>query len=234
VPFYVARIPRPDAEVLELGCGTGRVLVPLAASCGYIHGLDQSEAFLDRCRQKLAAAGVPAARARAQRADITDFDLGRAFDLVIAPFRVFQALETDTAIEGLFRCVRAHLAPRGTCILNVFNPSQGPKHLPREWRSDVERFNWEVPVPGGKVTRHDRRARLDPERLVLYPELVYRRYVGDSVAETVVVPLVMRCHYPAGFEELIVRHGFSVVQRWGGYAGEPYGAGPELVIQFAA
>ena len=37
----------------------------------------------------------------------------------------------------------------------------------------------------------------------------------------------------AEFEESILRHGFSVIQRWGGYAGEPYGTGPELVIQFA-
>lgn len=233
VPFYAARIPRPDAQVLELGCGTGRALVPLAASCGYIHGLDQADAFLDRCRQKLTAAGVPAVRARVQHGDITGFDLGRTFDLVIAPFRVFQALETDAAIDGLFHCVRAHLDPQSTCILNVFNPWQGPERLRREWCSEGEQFNWEVPIPGGRVTRHDRRTRMDRERLVLYPDLVYRKYIGDSLAETVVVPIVMRCHYPAEFEELILRHGFSVVQRWGGYGGEPYGAGPELVIQFA-
>lgn len=233
VPFYAARIAGREAAVLELGCGTGRVLVPLAASCGYIHGLDQSDGFLDRCRQKLTAAGIPTTRAQVQRGDITDFNLGRTFDLIIAPFRVFQAFETDEAIDGLFRCVRAHLDPRSTCIVNVFNPSQSPEHLRREWCSDVERFNWEVPIPGGKVTRHDRRSRMDPERLVLYPDLVYRRYIGDSLAETIVVPIVMRCHYPAGFEELILRHGFSIVQRWGGYADEPYGAGPELVIQFA-
>jgi hypothetical protein len=108
------------------------------------------------------------------------------------------------------------------------------ERLRREWCSDAERFSWETPVPGGKVTRHDRRPRMDRERLVLYPELVYRRYVGSALAETVVVPIVMRCHYPTGFEQLILRHGFSVIRRWGGYAGEPYGSGPELVIQFAA
>ena len=43
----------------------------------------------------------------------------------------------------------------------------------------------------------------------------------------------MRCYYPDEFEALIVDHGFEIVGRWGGYQGEPYGEGPELVLQFA-
>ena len=42
----------------------------------------------------------------------------------------------------------------------------------------------------------------------------------------------MRCYYPDEFEQLINGHGFEIVQRWGGYAGEIYGEGPELVIEF--
>ena len=75
VPFYLARIPSPKGEILELGCGTGRVLVPLAASCGYIHGIEQSDAMLRICGQKLANNSVPAERANVQLGDVTDFDL---------------------------------------------------------------------------------------------------------------------------------------------------------------
>jgi SAM-dependent methyltransferase len=46
VPFYQQRIPSPQARVLELGCGTGRLLVPLAGKCRRILGLDASEALL--------------------------------------------------------------------------------------------------------------------------------------------------------------------------------------------
>ena len=53
VPFYRAKIPSPAAHVLELGCGTGRVLLPLAESCGYIHGIDLSDAMLAICQTKL-------------------------------------------------------------------------------------------------------------------------------------------------------------------------------------
>ena len=57
--FYRVRLPSDNASVLELGCGTGRVLVPIASSCGYIQGLDSSEAMLDICQKKLSTAGVP-------------------------------------------------------------------------------------------------------------------------------------------------------------------------------
>jgi hypothetical protein len=69
---------------------------------------------------------------------------------------------------------------------------------------------------------------------VLYPDLVYRRYEGPILMEEVVLPLVMRCYWPETFEKLVTIHGFQIVNRWGGYQGEAYGDGPELVLQFQA
>jgi SAM-dependent methyltransferase len=100
VPFYRGRILAPDAHVLELGCGTGRTLVPLVPSCGYMHGIDISEAMLAFCQRKLHAAGIPAEKAQVERGDITNFALGRTFDLIIAPYRVFQNLATDRQVAG--------------------------------------------------------------------------------------------------------------------------------------
>src|SRR5262249_35995926 len=91
--FYTARLPSANSAVLELGCGTGRVLLPLAVACGFIAGLEQSPAMLACCLQKLQAAGIPPTKARAELGDITHFALGRHFDLIIAPYRVFQLLE---------------------------------------------------------------------------------------------------------------------------------------------
>src|SRR5689334_4940079 len=138
--FYQARLPSSDAAVLELGCGTGRVLLPLAAVCGFIHGIDRSQAMLAWCLQKVQAAAIPPTTARVELGDITDFALRRTFDLIIAPYRVFQLLETDAQIDGLFRCVRAHLAPRGTCILNVFHPQGGFARVQQEWGTTTEVF----------------------------------------------------------------------------------------------
>ncbi|MEM6756660.1 MAG: class I SAM-dependent methyltransferase, partial [Planctomycetota bacterium] len=90
--FYRGLIHSPDARVLELGCGTGRVLAPLADDCAYIHGIDHSESMLTFCRQRLANRGTGPDRAQVDQADVADFSLGQTFDLVTAPFRVFQCL----------------------------------------------------------------------------------------------------------------------------------------------
>ena len=232
IGFYRDRIPHPEASILELGCGTGRVLVPLAAECGYIHGVDLSEAMVSICRGKLTSREIPETRACAQVGDITDLDLGRTFDLVTAPFRVFQNLETDSETDGFFKTVRKHLAPGGTCALNAFNPKRGPEAMRREWTTEQEYLSWEVPIEGGRVTCHGRNARMDPERMVLYPEPIYRTYRGTELADEAVLRIVMRCYYADDFERLITGHGFNVVNRWGGYSGEPYGEGPELVVEF--
>jgi hypothetical protein len=188
--------------------------------------------MLSVCRDKLAKAGVPPAKAQVEEGDIANFDLNRTFDFIIAPFRVLQNLETDSEVDGLFHCIRRHLAPDGSCILNVFRPYLDPEDLRQQWLTNEEGLDWEVPVEGGRLACYARRARIDAEKLILYPELIYRRYEGETLAEESLLKLVMRCYYPDAFEELIFEHGFVILNRWGGYEGEVYGQGPELVIQF--
>ena len=232
IPFYLERIPSPEASVLELGCGTGRVTIPLSRSCKSILGIDLSEAMVSICREKLAREDIPPEKASVQVGDITDFDLKHQFDLIIAPYRVFQNLETDREIAGLFDCIRGHLAPQGTCILNVFHPNRDRETLIKEWCTEEEQLAWEVDIPGGRVVCYDTRPRMDEEKLILYPELIYRRFENDVLVDEAILKILMRCYYPDEFEALISRHGFSIKNCWGGYSEEIYGQGPELVIQF--
>jgi SAM-dependent methyltransferase len=232
VSFYLRRVPSPNARVLELGCGTGRVTLLLSRGCGFIRGIDRSQAMLSVCREKIEQLQIPASKVRVERGDITNLDLEETFDWIIAPFRVFQNLETDEQVNGLFNTVRRHLAPGGTCILNVFMPYKDREGLIEDWVSLEENLSWEVDYEDGRVTCHDRRPQMDPESLVLYPELIYRRYRGDVLMDEAVLKIAMRCYYPDEFESLVKAHGFQILNRWGGYAGEVYGEGPELILEF--
>lgn len=233
VPFYVEHLPGPGARVLELGCGTGRVSIPLAQRCGFLHGLDLSGAMLDLCREKIARTGLSAERIVVELSDISNFDLGTQFDLIIAPFRVIQNLETDEQLDGLFRCIRTHLAPEGRSILNVFHPNRPREELLRNWPMDKEKLAWEVERDRERMTCHDFRRRLSEDPLVLYPELIYRRYREEELMEEPILPIPMRCFYPEEFLNLIRSSGFAISGTWGGYAGEPYGHGKELVVEFS-
>src|SRR5271165_7218240 len=93
--FYDAAASLSGGPVLELGCGTGRMLVPLAQAGLHVTGLDISQRMLERAAEKRAR--LEAAqhdRVRLVQGDMTLFDLGEQFPLVIIPFRPFQHLLT--------------------------------------------------------------------------------------------------------------------------------------------
>ncbi len=233
IEFYRNRIPSYNASILELGCGTGRVLVSLVRDCAYIHGIDISKAMVAISREKLSQAGIPATKACVQVRNIVNLSLDRRFDLITAPYRVFQNLETDDEIHGLFETVHKHLSPGGRCVLNVFKPNRDPAALRQEWVKQEEYKCWETLVEDERITCHGRNARMDSEKMILYPEMIYRRYRDNDLVEEVILKVAMRCYYADEFEQMITEHGFKILQRWGGYAGESYGEGPELVIEFS-
>jgi hypothetical protein len=54
---------------------------------------------------------------------------------------------------------------------------------------------------------------------------------GGELADEAVLKIPRRCYDSNTFEQLVLDHGFTVIEHWGGYAGVPYGEGPELVVQ---
>ncbi len=237
VAFYRARIPKPNARVLELGCGTGRVLVPLIEHCSYVHGLDLSPGMLEICQAKLDAANVPADRASVELADITDFDLtGRMakFDLITAPFRVMQNVETDEQVAGLMRCIVRHLAPGGRAVLNTFRPRTDPAGVKALWDSRTGKEPTRtISESDGRVELFEHCTRYADNPLRVYPILSYRRFdaQGNQVDEAA-LDIVMRVWYGDELLDLIGSNGFEVIEKWGDYEGEPWGEGTEQVVVF--
>jgi SAM-dependent methyltransferase len=121
--FYLGLAEEADGPVLELACGTGRVLLPLARAGHEVTGLDLSPHMLAEARRRLAAE-PPEVRARVSLIDGTmcRFDLARRFALILIPFRAFQALLTREEQRGCLECSREHLQPEGRLVVDVFNP----------------------------------------------------------------------------------------------------------------
>ena len=231
IPFYVNRIPSIKSSILELGCGTGRVLTKLSNHCATIHGIDNSVAMIANCREKIQKSKIEIDKMKIIVGDITNFHIDHKYDLIIAPYRVFQNLETDSQVDGLFNCIRNHLKPEGTCILNVFQPWP-VNRIKESWGEKAEKFCWEKPYEKGYVTCHDRKEHFDSQKLILYPETIYRYYIDEALVEAVTQKICMRLYYPDQFVNLIKEKRFSIIDCWGGYKGEPYSEGDELIVQF--
>lgn len=219
----------PETEVLELGCGTGRVTIPLAINSKNITAVDISQPMLELAQLKSNRNNI-----KLLKDDITSIRLKQKFDLIIAPFRVLQCLEKQEQVSGMFEVIRTHLKPSGTAILNIFNPHFSREEMPLQWITKDETFCGETTLSNGDTLKlFDTRKTLDTENQILYPEMIYRRYnpEGKLVSDHV-NPISMRYYYPDEFKSLIESEGFEITNTWGGYKNEKFGLGPELVIAF--
>lgn len=123
IHFYVEEASRCGSPVLELGCGTGRITIPIANAGVDVVGVEISPDMLEIARQKVSETPPAVAeRISLVQGNMCDFDLGRTFDLVIIPFRVFICLMTVDEQKQALRNVHRHLNEGGRLILNYFDP----------------------------------------------------------------------------------------------------------------
>jgi ubiquinone/menaquinone biosynthesis C-methylase UbiE len=121
--FYLEEAQHAGPPVLELGCGTGRILIPVAEAGIEIVGLDISTAMLNIARAKLDRCdGEVRSRVRLVQGDMRDFSLGQRFNLVMIPYRAFLHLLTPEDQRQALECIREHLTDGGRLVLNIFDP----------------------------------------------------------------------------------------------------------------
>lgn len=123
VDFYRRVSRRAGGEVLEYGCGNGRVTLELARAGVRVTAVDASPFMLaDLKRQLRAMHSSERARVRTMRGDMRSLGLSRRFRLVIMPFNVFGHLYDRNDVELLLGRVRRHLLPGGRLVFDVYQP----------------------------------------------------------------------------------------------------------------
>lgn len=119
--FYRDALRGPTADVLELGCGTGRISVALAADGHRVVGLDGSAAMLARAERRLAARLADPGELRFVNGvfDQLPFPNG-AFDAVLLPMRTIGHLTTESQRQACFCEVARVLRPEGVFLLDHY------------------------------------------------------------------------------------------------------------------
>lgn len=230
IAFYVEEAVASGSPVLELGCGTGRLLIPVVEAGLEVVGLDASADMLDVARAKLAACRPDVQRrARLVHGDMRDFELAPPFSLVTIPYRAFlHNLSIDDQLRTLGR-VRRHLADDGRLILNVFDPSVRLLAAGR-WSMPADRHReFRHPRTGNRVTiREDFRYDLEQQRVdgaFVFEEVD----AGGRVVATIHAPLTLRYVFRYEMEHLLARSGFRVDALFGDFRRGPFQAGREQI-----
>ena len=192
--------------VLELGIGSGRLALPLAERGVEVHGIDASEAMLDRLRAKPGGAGL-----RLTHGDMADLELVDAppFAVVFVAFNTFFNLGSGAEQQGCLDRAASLLAPDGQLVVEAFVPPEGGPAtqgavIPRHIGAD------EVVL---SISHHDRGA-----------QTITGQHVHLTEQGTRLRPWHLRYATPAQLDSMAAAAGLTLRWRHAGWSGEPFDA----------
>ncbi len=216
IPFYVQLAKEHGGPVLELGCGTGRITLPIAEAGIKAVGLDLSDDMLEIARQKLSRMPQEVrAEIKFVEGNMADFTLEQQFSLVILPNNQFRELLTTKEQENCLRYVSRNLKQDGSVIIEIGNPFRSIQH-------------WTV----GKVFRRKVGYCQETGTIVecifettavnlmeqwIEQETIYVEHSGDGNTARHSGRSRLRLIFPRELDLLLETSGFRIADRWGGY-----------------
>lgn len=215
VLFYARMASAAGGEVLELGCGTGRITLPIARTGATVTALDREPAMLDALRGRLS--GEPTEVQRRVRCVQGDFCALREparYRLVLLPFNALHHCADHHQVLALLAGVRRALRPGGRLALDCYLPD--PILYARDPEQRHEERTFEHPRTG-EILRSWETGHYDPLRQIHQVRYIYR-YPDGREREVV---LNLRVFYPQELRALLDWGGFDVVSEAEDFAGTP-------------
>jgi SAM-dependent methyltransferase len=227
LPLYLELAREQGSRVLEIACGSGRVLVPLAGAGFDVVGIDVSPHMLALAETKLGSTPD----ARLIRADMRDFRLDRAdFDLAILAVKSFAYLTDHNDQLRCLASIQAHLRSGGLLAIDFMHPlPEWVAAAPGSMRDDLLQ---PVPDSGFTLSRVESVVSTDLARQVRIIRSAYE-IIDDhgSVVAKRFVEWPYRWTYRFEAEHLLARAGFTVEAVHGGYQREPFtSSSPAMVF----
>ncbi len=216
--------------ILELGCGTGRVLLPLAAAGRIVTGVDISPALLQVASEKLQGESY-ASRVTLHEADLRTFDLPtKTFTFAFCTSNTLMHLTTPADQLAVLRNVHRHLRPSGLLFIDLFNPDiarlldvNGVQELADQWEdktTGAQIYKWSVRT-------------IDLADQLQDTLFIYEEILPDGAVRRTACPFTLRFLWRNEAELMLQAAGFTVETVWGDFEGSPYGNGSEHLILLA-
>ena len=202
--FYEDKIALYGEPVLELACGSGAYLIPLAEKGVEAAGIDISAEMLKRAEEKAAARKV---KLDLHQGDIRSFELNKKFPLILLIGNSLQHLLTREDVQKCFAAVKRHLMPEGRFIVEVFNPSL--KILSRSPNEIV--LDSEYEPPGGKFVLN---GQVDYEAATQINHIKWT-FKNVSGGKQKHFRFSMRQFFPQEFDVLFFYNNFQIEQKFG-------------------
>jgi ubiquinone/menaquinone biosynthesis C-methylase UbiE len=216
VKFWQDMARRAKGPVLELGCGTGRVTIPVARTGARVFGVDRSEEMLGHARRRAKRARLTE-QVSWVRSDIRflPFRKSTSFDLVMAPYGILQSLVREADLKATLASVSRVLAPRGVFGLDLV------PDLP-VWKEYRNRVRFRGARRGGqsRITLIESVRQDRVRRLTIFDQQYIERRGGTRRAHK--FSLVFRTLSVPQITSRLESAGFRVSAVLGDYNGKPW------------
>lgn len=206
VEFYLAEAKNARGPVLEVACGTGRILLRLLQEGIDASGIDLSPAMIDVLKRKAGAMGL---QPDVHVANMADFRLGRKFNLIIVPYRSFLHLATEDERKSALQLFKEHLNPGGRLILHTYNPSEEDL----EMTDDYHHFDHEEFSREGKKHVTDWFLKYEPSERAGNYRITLTLEDGKKFDYGMKIYFIK----PKNMKELLERAGFKNIRRYCGF-----------------
>jgi len=216
-----------DGPILELACGTGRLVLPLARAGLDVTGLDLSQNMLTIARQKLGKEPAEVqARLKLVDGDMSRFLLDKKFGLIFIAFRSFQNLLERENQRSCLKCCREHLMVKGRFALNIFNPNLSKISQPGEVYFDFG----ESLMSDGNRLRQTADTTYDNVNQRLSARMKYEITEASGKATAHEYPLELRYFFRFEMEWMLEACGFEVEAIYGNHDKSPLQADSQEMI----
>ncbi len=233
LPLILQLAAEANGPVLELGCGSGRLLLPLAKAGYRVTGLDSSAAMLGRAQGRLSQESTAVQnRVTLQQADMTDFTLqdAHSFALVIVPYNTLFHLDTAQAL-AMLRRVKDVLGEDGRLFIDLANPVDIAS-TPEDALLSLE--NVLTDPETGELIVHLASNKLDTAAQTLHITWIYDVSAPDGgPVQRTVAQGTYHYRYPHQMELLLQEAGYKLLQLWGDYDQSPYDEASDRLLVLA-
>lgn len=228
LPFYRELARRADGPILELMCGSGRLLVPLARAGYRITGVDISAGMLERARIHLEAAGL-SGRVELLEADVCVHVPAGPFKLAIIALNSFMHLTRTIDQLAVLERIHSALAPGGLLVLDLFNPNP---HTLAELQSEMVLDKTFLLDDGTRVQKFVVQ-QTDMAFQFSHVTFIYDELDAENRVRRATMPFTMRWVYRYELEHLLARTGFALETVYGSYDLDDYASDSELMLVVA-
>lgn len=216
--------------ILDIGCGTGRVMFHLAQEGYAIHGIDSEISMLDRARIKLDAFNHLRSKLKFYHGDVLHYELDTEFKMVLLSYNSLMHFHDQADQLALLQRLRGWIASDGLLVIDL--PNAGETFASTD-SDNVTLERTFIDAETGHLVMQQATSYLDRVEQLMRVNWIYDEITGDGTLKRLVAPVVFRYFFYPEMCLLLSQTGFEIETVYGDTDNGPFEDGCERMIIWA-